>query len=167
MPSIPMSTLDERVGESKRTVEGFAIEAGKVAEFAEAVLDDNPAHRNYEDAHRQGFSAIPAPLTFTATKRFPRYRPAGVPDHWGFDLGFDPDTTVHGQKEYEFNRPVFVGDKLAGETTLERIYQREGRRGGKMTFAVLATSFTDLDDRNVLTERSTLIETQGAVSEVE
>jgi acyl dehydratase len=167
MPSIPIETLQERVGRAKVTVEGFLVEAGKVAEFAEATLNNNPVHRNGTEARRRGFDAVPAPLTFTATKRFARYRPAGIVDHWGFDLGFDQDATVHGQKEYDFERTVLVGDELTAETTLERVYQREGQRGGEMTFAVLATVFTDSDDRRVLTERSTLIETAGTGSEAE
>lgn len=154
--------LAERVGETVRTVEGFVVEAGKVAEYANAVRNDNPVHRNAAAASSQGFSAIPAPLTFTATKRFPRYRPEGVTDHWGFDLGFDPETTVHGEKAFEFGREISVGDELTGDTTLEEVYQRSGSRGGEMTFAVLATEFTDSEESWVLTERSTLIETEGS-----
>lgn len=161
MPSEPVPVLEERVEETVLTVEDLVVEAGKVEEYARAVLDDNPVHRDVDEASKQGYREVPAPLTFTATKRFPRYRPSGVADHWGFDLGFDPEFTVHGQKEYEFGRDILVGDILRGETTLERVYQREGSHGDEMTFAVLATKFTDKADTWVLTERSTLIETRN------
>ena len=45
----------------------FVVEEGKVAEFAKAVRDDNPAYRDRAAAARQGFAGIPAPLTFVAT----------------------------------------------------------------------------------------------------
>ena len=41
----------------------FVVEEGKIAEFARAIADDNPARRNLEDAIAQGVSTIPAPLT--------------------------------------------------------------------------------------------------------
>lgn len=165
MPSEPIPVLEERVGDTVLTVKDLVVEAGKVEEYARAVLDDNPAHRDAYAASRQGFRDVPAPLTFTATKRFPRYRPPGVADHWGFELGFDPNFTVHGQKEYEFGRNVLVGDVLRGKTTLERVYQREGSHDDEMTFAVLATEFTDEAGARILTERSTLIETRDTRGE--
>lgn len=156
--------IEEVVGESLFTVEEFLVEAGKVAEYANSTRNDNSVHQESREAIKRGFEAIPAPLTFTATKRFPRYRPPDVADHWGIDLGFDPAKTVHGEKRYEFGRVVLVGDEFTGETTLEEVYQRNGKRGGEMTFAVLATKFTDADDEWVLTERSTLIETENTGS---
>lgn len=154
------TALSDRIGETVTTVQDFTVEAGKVTEYANAVLNDNPVHKSETAATRRGFTAMPAPLTFTATKRFPRYRPADVPNHWGFELGFDRLRTVHGEKAYEFDRPVQVGDKLTGETTLEDVYRRQGERGGEMTFAVLATEFLNTDTERVITERSTLIETE-------
>jgi hypothetical protein len=165
MPSMPFSELKACEGDSIITTKDLAVERGKVEEFARAILDDNPAHRNLYEAKKQAFDAIPAPLTFTATKRFPRYRPSNVTDHWGFDLTFDLEHTVHGQKEYEFGRNIVVGDVLSGETTLKRVYQRTGSRGGEMTLAVLGTDFTDQNGEWVLTERSTLIETEGEIPE--
>lgn len=156
--------IEEVVGKSLLTVEDFVVEAGKVAEYANSTWNDNSVHKDSREAIKRGFEAIPAPLTFTSTKRFPRYRPPDVADHWGIDIDFDPGKTVHGEKSYEFGRVVLVGDEFTGETTLEEVYQRNGKRGGEMTFAVLATRFTDADDEWVLTERSTLIETEDTGS---
>jgi peroxisomal enoyl-CoA hydratase 2 len=68
-----LDDLREHVGEPRTTVEGFAVEAGKVEEFARAVGDDNPVHRDANAATGQGFDRVPAPLTFTRTSTFPRY----------------------------------------------------------------------------------------------
>lgn len=160
------STIDrlrDRVGESVESVEGFTVEAGKVAEFAAAVGDDDPIYLDEAAARERGYDRIPAPLTFTRTSMFPRYRPPGV-GRLGFDLGFDIRAELHGEQAYEFARPVYVGDTLSATTTLTDVYEREGRQGGTMTFAVLETEYTDGSDDPVVTERSTLIEAPGAAS---
>ena len=160
MPTIPIEELKEKVGESAVTVEDFRIEAGKVEEFARAIKEDNPAFRDEEAAEEQGFEAIPAPLTFPRVSSFPRYR---VVQGRGIDIGFRQEYAIHGEQEYEYERPLRVGDVLTGTTTLTDIYQREGGRGGTMTFAELETEYHDQNGDLVLTERSTAIETAGAI----
>ena len=131
------------VGTSVVTVDGFEVEGGKVEEFARAVKDDNPAHRSQEAAEAQGFDRVPAPLTYARVSSFPRYR---VVDGRGIDLGFRREYSIHGEQSYEFERPLEVGDVLTGTTTLTDVYQREGSRGGTMTFAVLETEYRDESD---------------------
>ena len=154
-----LADLESRVGETKRTVEGFAVEPGAVEGFARAVGDDNPAHRSADAAAEQGLPAVPAPLTFPRVSSFPRYRVSG------FDLGFDPQFVLHGEHRYEYERPLYVGDELRGDTTLTDVYRREGRRGGAMTFAEFATDYRTADDERVLTEYATAIETEGAANQ--
>jgi len=160
MPTIPIEELKEKVGESATTVEEFRIEAGKVEEFARAVKEDNPAFRDEAAAAEQGFDAVPAPLTFARVSTFPRYR---VVEGRGIDIGFRQEYAIHGEQEYEYERALEVGDVLTGETTLVDVYERDGGRGGTMTFAVLETEYRDQDGDLVLTERSTAIETAGAI----
>jgi len=162
MAGVSIDRLQDRVGESVRSVEGFTVEAGKVAEFAAAVGDDNPIYRDAGVAAERGHDRIPAPLTFTRTSMFDRYRPEGV-GRLGFDLGFDVRAELHGEQVYEFTRPVYVGDTLTGTTTLTDAYERDGGAGGSMTFAVLETEYT-ADGDPVVTERSTLIQAPDAAS---
>ena len=152
-----LDRLEDRVGESVESVQELTVEAGKVAEFAAAVRDDSPVFRDSDIASQRGFERIPAPPTFTRMSMFPRYRPAGV-GRLGFDLGFDIRYELHGEQAYEYARPVFVGDTLSGRTTLTDAYEREGRQGGTMTFAVLETEYADETGELVVTERETIIE---------
>lgn len=163
MPTKPLGDLEEMVGRSRRTVEGFEVEAGKVAEFARAVTDPDSVFLDARTAHERGHDSIPAPLTFTRVGTFPRYRSEGIES--GFDLGFRPEHVLHGEQSYEYERPVRVGDVLSGTTTLSDLYQREGERAGTMTFAVFETIYTDRNGERVLTERATSIETMGAVDD--
>jgi acyl dehydratase len=155
-----MDELQELVGTSVVTVEDFEIEAGKVEEFARSVKDHDPVYRDEEVAKERGFENIPAPLTFERVSMFPRYRTV---EKYGIDLGFQEEYTIHGEQAYEYERPLVVGDVLTGETTLTELYERDGNRGGTMTFAVLETEYTDEDGDLVLTARSTAIETAGAI----
>lgn len=161
MPQKPLSELEDRIGETVETVDGLRIERGKVAEFAHSLRDENSIFHNRKEALKHGYEDIPAPLTFTRTAYFPRYRPPGIDENLGFDLGLREEDVLHGEQSYEFERPIVSGDVLTGETTLVDIYQREGDRGGTMTFVVYETKYRDEDGELVLTERLTRIETDG------
>lgn len=161
MPTIPFEELEEKVGESAVVIKDFRIEAGKVEEFARAVKDDNPAFRDEDAAAEQGFDSIPAPLTFTRVSTFPRYRTV---EGRGIDIGFQREYAIHGEQSYQYERPLEVGDVLTGTMTLTDVYERDGGRGGTMTFAELETEYRDQDGELVLTERSTAIETGGAIN---
>jgi hypothetical protein len=159
-----------RIGESKKTVENFKIEEGKVEEFARAIKDDNPAYRNKEDAIDQGYEDIPAPLTFPRISIFPRYRPDNyeIEDHFLlelFDIDFDLMYTVNGEVTFKYERQLYVGDVLYGITTLSDVYQKEGSSGGLMTFVVFQNEYRDQNDDLVVTVELTLIETEDAIEE--
>lgn len=150
------------IGTSVVSVEDFRVEAGKVEEFARAVKDDNPAHRDGDAAAEQGFDRVPAPITFERVSSFPRY---SADDGGGIDIGFAPEYSIHGEQAYEIERPLQVGDVLTGTTTLTEVYQRDGSRGGTMTFAVMETEYTDETGDVVMSASLTVIETAGAIEE--
>ena len=162
VPSKSLSELEALVGDSRETVAEFHIERGKVAEFARAITDSNPLYHDVGAAREAGHERIPAPLTYARVSRFPRYQVAEG-DLYGFDLGFQLEYVLHGEQRYEYERPLSVGDELSGTTTLTDVFQRNGGRAGTMTFAVLETQYRDQDDGLVLTDRATVIETEGAV----
>lgn len=163
MPSRPLADLEELVGDTHRTVVDFAVERGKVAEFARAIRDPADVYLDEDAAREAGYETIPAPPTFARTSFFPRYRPEGVGHDLGFDLGFDRSRVVHGEQSFTYDRPLYVGDVLTGDTTLSDVYQRDGRGGGTMTFAVFTTEFTDESGERVLAAENTRIETGQAI----
>jgi acyl dehydratase len=161
MPTKPLSDLEAMVGTARQTVEKLRVERGKIAEFARALRDDDPLYYDADAARERGFEGVPAPLTFSRVSAFPHNRPPGV-EGTGFDLGLEP-VIIHGEQAYEYERPLVAGDVLDGETTLADVYQREGRRGGTMTFVEYETAYYDQDGDLVLTDRSTAIETEQSV----
>jgi acyl dehydratase len=162
MAEKPLAEREALVGTSKGVVEGFEIEAGKVAEFARAIGATDDVYFDETVAKERGHRAIPAPLTFVTTSHFPRYRTT-TEGTLGFDLGFDDRHLVHGEQEYDVTRPMYVGDVLTGEATLTDVFQRDGDSGGTLNFAVVETAYADDADDHVLTEQTTVIETTDAM----
>ncbi len=129
------------------------VEHGKIREYAEAIRDDNPLYRDEEAARRSPFGAIITPPTFA--RNF-WWEGTAVQD----DLGFDPRYRIHGEQEFEYYQPIVAGELLTGQIKIANLYEKAGRRGGKMTFAVIETTYTNAGGEQVLVARRTLIETE-------
>ena len=122
----------------------FPVERGKVREFAGAILEDNPVYQD-QDA--------PAPLTFSMTRSF-------WPNEGGdmSKLNINFAMVVHGGQEFDYLGPVKVGDTLTGRTVVSDVYEKEGKRGGVMSFYVFETTFANQNGEDVLISRNILIE---------
>ncbi len=156
------SVIGKSTGASKVTVE-----RGPVSNFAQAVLDESPLYASPEAARAAGFEAIPAPPTFSFAMRhwgtFPDDQP---PDPTGgknpmhevmSDLFGRGGIVLHGEQEFEYHRPLMVGDVLVGEGTITDLYEKESK-GKTMTFVVTETVWRDeKTDEPVVTERFNLI----------
>ncbi len=131
----------------------FLIERGKIREFADALEDPNPVYRDPEYAASSPFGGIPAPPTFLRTF-FYETRDAvnalNVED-WSY--------IVHGEQEFEYLAPVLAGDVLTGQDRIVKVFQKESRRGGTLTFGVIETTFHNQRGEKVQVTRRTLIET--------
>ncbi len=136
------------------------VEHGKIREFAEALRDDNPLYRDEEVARRSPFGSIIAPPTLS--RNFWWEGTQGQED-----LGYDPRYRIHGEQEFEYLQPIRAGDVLTGQVKIAQMYEKPGKRGGKMTFAVVETTYKNTKGETVLIGRRTLIETEppGATRE--
>jgi hydroxyacyl-ACP dehydratase HTD2-like protein with hotdog domain len=78
-------------------------------------------------------------------------------------LDMDLRRLLHGGQEYVFHGPPpRAGTELTFQTRVDKIYEKEGRRGGTMTFVETVTEFRDPDGTVVAEARSTAIETGQA-----
>jgi acyl dehydratase len=145
----------------------ITVERGPVSGFAAAVLDTNDIYRDAGAARAAGFNNIPAPPTFTFAMQF-----------WGaFVEDQPPDPTggqnpmhsimgelfgqgalvLHGEQEFQYHRPIEVGDVLVGEGKLMDIYEKE-TDSASMTFVVIQTQWKDAESGSpVVTEQFNLI----------
>jgi acyl dehydratase len=68
------------------------------------------------------------------------------------DLGLDYTRVVHGEQEYEWGRPLVLGETLTAEPTIESI-----RGKGDLEMLTIRTDVRDGGGRVVVVARSTLI----------
>jgi hypothetical protein len=64
-----------------------------------------------------------------------------------------------------YGPPPAAGTRLKCRSRIESIYDKEGRRGGKLTFAVMVTEFRDETGKLVAEARLTGVETEKPPSE--
>jgi acyl dehydratase len=127
------------------------VELGKVREFARAVKDDNPVFRDPDKSL--------APPTFLMTIA-----------HWIGDLGatrsavkLDYRRLLHGEQEFEYLKPIRAGDVLTFRSRTKDVFEKAGKRGGKMLFVLSETEYKNQRGEVVAYTRNTAIQTEGAV----
>lgn len=128
------------------------VERGKVREFARAT---GSRHPQYVDD-----PTPPVPPTFLMTMAF--WSPPEAGEMWQ-QVGIDLRRLLHGEQEFRFlGPPPKAGTKLKAKSRVESIFDKEGKRGGTMTFVVNVTEFRDESGEVVAEARSTAIETGQA-----
>lgn len=132
------------------------VEAGKVREFALAT-------RALSESHFRAEAAVP-PATFLTTILFwQELTPNANP--WP-KVKLDPQRGLHAEQEYIFHGPPpRAGTRLSCRSRIESVYEKEGRRGGKLTFAVMVTEFRDPSGKLVAEARLTGVETEKPPAE--
>ena len=131
----------------------MVVEEGKVHEFARAT-------KSSDSEHLQDGDPV-SPVTFLMSMAFWQ-KPensvwAGIGRNWA--------RILHGEQEFTFfGEPPRAGSELVGQSRIERVYTKEGRRGGEMTFYEVVTDFSDSGGRLVARSTLTSIETSQPAS---
>jgi peroxisomal enoyl-CoA hydratase 2 len=142
-----------------------AVERAPVSNFARAVKDSNPVYQDPRVAREAGFVDIPAPPTFPFAMPYWGSHPelqeglaaVGANPLWEAMSKLGPGLILHGEQEFEYHRPVVVGDVLYGEDVLADVYERETDTI-VMTFLVTETAWKDAGTGDpVVTARFNLI----------
>jgi acyl dehydratase len=102
-----------------------AYEVGreKIAEFADAIGDPNPAYRDPAAARAFGHPDVVAPPTFPILLTLMRAGQQVIDDP---ELGIDYARVVHGEQRFAFARPVRAGDRLQVVVSIESIRTAAG-----------------------------------------
>jgi hypothetical protein len=127
------------------------IERGKIMEFAAATRSGNPAY--WADEHPV------VPPTFLTTQMFWQEWAGDGANPW-VAVEMDQRRGMHAEQEYVFHGPPpRAGTTLTAQSRIAEIYEKQGRRGGTLTFAVMITEFRDETGRLVAEARLTGVET--------
>jgi acyl dehydratase len=95
----------------------YRVSREKIAEFADAINDPNPAYRDPAAAQALGHSDVVAPPTFAIVLTLK----AGHQVVHDPDLGIDYSRVVHGEQRFVHHRPIVAGDELTVVVTVEQI----------------------------------------------
>jgi hypothetical protein len=126
----------------------MTVERGKVREFARATMSDNPEYLDDPTP--------PIEPTFLTSVSF--WTPPGQSVF--SKVKMDLKRVLHGGQVYVFHGPPpRAGQQLTVQTRVAEVYEKEGKRGGAMTFVVTVTEFRDESGNLVAEARSTAIET--------
>jgi hypothetical protein len=118
----------------------------KVRDFARAVHDD----------HARAEPLVPPPT-------FPIVLSSDFVERLVTELlPLDRSRTVHGEQEYEYLRPLRVGERLRCRARILSDTTKAGRRGGQMRIFVVEVELAEAESGAVVGyERMTSIETAG------
>ena len=139
--------LDELKG-TELGAQTITVEQGPVRVFASAIKDDPSRY--------VGDAAL-APVTWPFVMAF-----------WGSDgqggagnlpiarLRGPGRSILHGEQEFEYHRPIRVGETLTGTSRISDVYEKD-TSSAVMEFYVKETSWAGADGEPVVDERFTLI----------
>lgn len=126
----------------------YEVGREKIAEFARALGDDNPAYFDRAAARALGHPDVIAPPTFAIVIT----GAAGGHLLDDPDLAIDFSHVVHGEQQFEYRRPIHAGDVLTTTMTVEDVRTAAGN--------YLITSRSDLhaaDGQPVAAVRTMLV----------
>ncbi len=137
----------ELKGKEYQPVE-FTVERDHVIRFDDAIGEDNPVFRDPAGAKEKGHDEQLAPPTFVTAMQI---RTSGqvVLDQ---ELGLDYSRVVHGEQEYEYRRPIKVGETLIATPRIAEMYSK-----GPNEYLVIEARIKDAGGETVVIARSTLL----------
>jgi acyl dehydratase len=144
------------VGRTYPPTPAYLVSREKVAEFAAAVGDPNPAYVSVDAARELGHRDVVAPPTFAVviTSRAQAqvvFDPA---------LGLDYSKVVHGEQSFAYERAVVAGDRLVAVASVEAIRSVAGN-----DLLSLRVEVSTEDGELVVTARSTVVARGTAAGE--
>jgi len=131
----------------------YEVSRVKLAEFADAIGDQNPLYRDRSAAQEAGFPDVIAPPTFPIVISMAgSARALAEP---GLNVNYA--MIVHGEQRFEYARPLCAGDVVTAQVTISDI-----RDVGRNSLMTTTTQIKTVDGEHVCTAHSTLVERGGA-----
>ena len=105
----------ELVGRSYPPSAPYEVGRVKIAEFAAAIGDNDPVHRDADAARAAGHPDVIAPPTFAIAVTLEAANVVlGDPA-----VSLDYNRVVHGEQRFLHHRPIRAGDRLVATTTID------------------------------------------------
>ena len=126
----------------------FTVDRDRVLQFCDAIGEDNPIFRDPAAAKEAGYDEQLAPPTFLTVMQIMTSGQVVMDE----ELGLNYMMVVHAEQEYEYRRPLKVGDELTAVPRIADAYAR-----GSNEFLVIEAEIKDRSGETVVVARSTLL----------
>jgi acyl dehydratase len=114
----------ELVGRSYPPSAVYEVGRAKIAEFAAAIGEDDPVHRDADAARAAGHPDVIAPPTFAIVVSLE----AAIVVLDDPEVALDYSRVVHGEQRFAHHRPIRAGDRLVADDDHRRGPQRGRQR---------------------------------------
>jgi acyl dehydratase len=144
----------------------FVVERGPVARFADGVLATSAVYKSPTAAKEAGFEGIPVPPTFTFAApywgAFAEDQPENDPDALDVvavfaQLQADGGLNLHGEQEFRYHSPIYVGQRLHVSGVVEDVSIKQGKGGAVMTAVKCVTEVRHEDGTLAVTQIMTIL----------
>lgn len=136
-----MPITSEHAGRSYPAARAYRVSSAKIAEFAAALGDSNPAYDGPDAIAPPTFAALIAAQAWGALFEDP-------------ELGLALHRTMHTDQTFTYERPLRDGDEVTAVLTIERVRNR-----GSLDMVTVVVDLT-VDGAPVCAARSTLMHTR-------
>jgi hypothetical protein len=146
----------------------FPIEKGHIITFARSLGESNPLFFDHA-GDRESAASIVAPPTFVqASIRFApdhplRPRPGMSSQGDEQRTGRGGGTQLHAEQHFEYRRRVVAGETLNAVSRTGATWQKQGRRGGTLTFNETFVDYVGADGEVAITARTVGVVTSQVV----
>ncbi len=132
------------------------VERGRLAFFARATGQREPAYSDLNAAKAAGHRDLPVPPTFFFSLELESPDPLGYVQ----ELGVDLRRVLHGEQSFTYHATAYAGDTLRLERRIVDVYHK---RGGALEFLVQQTDITR-DGQPIATARAVMVVRNPAVT---
>ena len=136
-----MPITDIHVGRSYPPTAPYEVSRAKIAEFAAALGDDNPAYAGADPVAPPTFGAVLAASAWGTLFSDP-------------ELGLSLARVVHADQSFTWTRPLHAGDRVSATLRIAKVRVR-----GATAIVTVAVTVTDAAGAEVCRVTSTLVHT--------
>ncbi|WP_454226501.1 FAS1-like dehydratase domain-containing protein [Propioniciclava flava] len=141
-----MSLSDAHVGRTYPATRPYLVSREKIAEFARALGDDNPAYAGDRPQAPPTFAAVLAAQAWDALFSDP-------------ELDMKLAQTIHGDQRFAWRRPLRAGDEVVASLTIDKVRSR-----GASAFVTVSVALSTSAGESLVTATSTLLHTWPEVA---
>jgi acyl dehydratase len=133
------------------------IDRTAIRRYAQAISDVNPLYIDEEFAKKSKYGGLIAPPTFIFDVSQDIFAEVGEDGRDLSRVTIQDLNAVRGGNEYQFFEPARPGDIINRRRKITDIYEKKGKKAGKILFVVYETSYTNQKDKLLGVCRETMM----------